>query len=77
VQLVDHRIEIVADRGIAAQVEQAEWSSICREMHSAFSRHDSLQGSLQGIQKITAILSRHFPPGGRNPNELSDKPVVL
>jgi uncharacterized membrane protein len=77
VQLVDHRIEIVADRGIAAQVEQAEWSSICREMQSAFSRHDFLQGSLQGIQKITAILARHFPPGGRNPNELSDKPVVL
>src|SRR5438132_1397711 len=32
VQLVDRRIEIVADRGIAARVEQAEWSAICRSM---------------------------------------------
>ena len=77
VQLVDRRIEIVADRGISARVEQAEWNAICREMQKAFSTGEFLQGSLQGIQNITSILSRHFPPSGRNPNELPDKPVIL
>ena len=34
-------------------------------------------GSLRAIEDITKLLARHFPPRGRNPNELSDKPVVL
>jgi uncharacterized membrane protein len=77
IELVDRRIEIVADRGIAAKVAQAEWDAICREMQDAFSRHAFLDGSLAGIQKITDLLARHFPPRGRNPNELTDKPVVI
>ena len=34
VQLVDRRIEIVADRGISAKVAQAEWDAICRRMEA-------------------------------------------
>ena len=77
VQLVDRRIEIVADRGIAAKVPQSEWNSICRRMQDRFSVREFLQGSLEGIENITAILAKHFPPQGRNPNELPDKPVVI
>ena len=77
VQLLDRRIEIVADRGIAAKVAQGEWDAICRRMQERFSSHEFLQGSLEGIEGITAILARHFPPQGRNPNELPDKPVVI
>ena len=77
VQLVDRRIEIVADRGIAAKVPQAEWNAICRTMEAAFKKKSYLDGSLLAIEDITKLLARHFPPRGRNPNELSDKPVVL
>jgi uncharacterized membrane protein len=77
VQLVDRRIEIVADRGIAAMVSQNEWDAICGRMQAAFSRREFLQGSLDGIASVTTILVRHFPPRGSNPNELSDKPTIL
>ena len=77
VQLVDRRIEIVADRGIAAKVEQSEWNAICRTMEGFFKKKEYLQGTLEAIEAITKILVRHFPPHGRNPNELPDKPVVL
>jgi uncharacterized membrane protein len=76
-QLVDRRIEIVADRGIAARVAQSEWDAICRTMESAFRNKNYLDGSLSAIDSITRLLARHFPPQGRNPNELPDKPVVL
>ena len=33
--------------------------------------------TVTAIQAVTAILVRHFPAGGANPNELPDKPVVL
>ena len=77
VQLIDRRIEIVADRGIAAKVEQSEWQAICRAMESSFKKNDYLEGVLVAIGSITGILARHFPPRGRNPNELPDKPVVV
>ena len=77
VQLVDRRIEIVADRGISAKVEQSEWNAICRQMEQAFKQRQYAEGALRAIEAITGLLARHFPPRGRNPNELPDKPVVL
>ena len=77
VELVDRRIEIVADRGIVAKVPQSEWSAVCRTMEVAFRKKAYREGSLLAIEAITQILARHFPPGPRNPNELSDKPSVL
>ena len=77
VQLVDRRIEIVADRGINAKVDQAGWDAICRRMEAAFRQRQFEQGALAAIDEVTALLARHFPPGGANPNELPDKPVML
>ena len=77
VQLVDRRIEIVADRGIAQRVAQAEWNVVCRAMEQAFKQNQYEAGALAAVRAVTEILARHFParPGDRN--ELPDKPVVL
>ena len=75
--LVDHKVEIVADRGIAAKVEQSEWEAICREMEQAFRGGDFKAGALLGVQRISALLARHFPAGERNPNELPNRPFIL
>ena len=77
VQLVDRRIEIVADRGIAARVEQAEWNAVCREMENAFRAGRYAEGALQAVERTTGLLAKHFPARAGNPNELPDKPVVL
>ncbi|HEX9397205.1 MAG TPA: TPM domain-containing protein [Burkholderiales bacterium] len=77
VQLVDRAIEIVADRGIAARVEQAEWNVICRAMEERFRQGQFREGALEGIAQATRVLARHFPPHGRPANELPDKPAVL
>ena len=76
VQLVDRRIEIVADRGIAARVGQAEWDEVCRAMERRFRKTEYLPGALEAIEAITRILERHFPARDANPNELPDKPVI-
>jgi hypothetical protein len=77
VQLVDRRIEIVADRGISAKVEQGAWDAICRRMEESFRAGRFEEGALQGIQAISLLLARHFPPQGSNADELPDQPVVL
>ena len=76
-QLVDRNIEILADRGISAKVEQATWDDICRRMEEAFRNGAFEAGTLQGIAEVTRLLAMHFPPAGANPNELPDRPVVL
>ena len=76
-QLVDRDIEIVADRGIGAKVQQAAWDSVCRRMEEAFRAGRFEAGVLQGIREITALLAQHYPARPSNPNELPDQPVVL
>mgnify|MGYP000164970639 FL=1 len=75
--LADHDIEIIADRGIAARVDQREWDQIAKMMEQAFAAGQFEQGALAGIHAITHLLVRHFPPNDNNPNELSDQPVLL
>lgn len=77
VLLADRDIEIVADRGLAAQVDQREWDQIAQIMEQAFHAGEFEQGALAGIRVITDLLVRHFPPSGNNPDELSNRPVLL
>ncbi|MEI8161529.1 MAG: TPM domain-containing protein [Betaproteobacteria bacterium] len=77
VQLVDRRVEILADRGIAAQVTQAEWDVICRDMEARFRRGEWRRGALQAVTRAAELLARHFPAGGSKPNQLPDQPLVL
>ena len=77
VQLADRRIEIVADRGISAKVDQGAWDAICRSMEESFRAGRFEEGALQGIRAISLLMARHFPPHGSNPDELPDQPVVL
>jgi hypothetical protein len=77
VQLVDRRVEVLADRGIAAKVPQAEWDSICRAMETAFKNGDYRGGALAAIAQAGELLATHFPAGDSNPNELPDEPLLL
>ena len=77
VQLIDRRIEVIADRGIAGRVEQKEWDAVCRAMERSFKERHYEAGALAAIETVTAILERHFPARDVNPNELPDKPAVL
>lgn len=77
VQLIDRRVEILADAGIAARVPQIEWEEICREMELAFSGGAWRRGVLEAIDRATRLLQLHFPARGRNPNELDDRPRLF
>jgi uncharacterized membrane protein len=77
VQLIDRKVEILADRGISALVPQAEWSAVCRRLEQAFRKGEFETGAIAAIDEIGTRLARHFPSRGGNPNELPDKPVVL
>ena len=76
--LADHDVEIVADRGIHAQVGTAAWEAICKTMEKAFRAGRFGEGVEAGLAEINALLVRHYPCEGKPAgNELSDRPVLL
>ena len=77
VQWVDRAVEIIADRGIAARVPQAEWDAVCREIEAAFKQDDYRGGALAAIERASGLLAQHFPTTANDRNELSDKPLVI
>jgi uncharacterized membrane protein len=77
VLLADRDVEIVADRGIHLKVGEAGWETICTEMEREFARRDFRQGVVRGVQAISDLLAKHSPPRPDNPDELSNRPVIV
>jgi len=78
VLMAEHRIEILADRGIAARVTTAEWDAISARMRECYARGQWRDGSLEGIAAANSLLVGYFPDNGRaNSDELPDRPVLL
>lgn len=76
--MAEHRVVILADRGVAAMVTQAEWDGIRDRMLASFARGDWRKGCLEGIGEAHALLEHHFPGHGGEPrDELPDRPVIL
>jgi uncharacterized membrane protein len=77
VQLADRVVEIVADRGIAAVIQQPEWDEICREMERQFRAGRFMEGSVAAVHSVGGLLARHFPAARRDADELPNQPVLL
>jgi hypothetical protein len=70
-------VEIIADRGIARRVPQAEWDAICRAVEQDFHTGAFREGALRAVSEIAALLERHFPHARGDANELPDQPLLL
>jgi uncharacterized membrane protein len=77
--LADRRIEIVADRGVAALVDAAQWRAICTSMEQRLKDGDAEAAAIAGISAVSAVLATHFPRTGDQDrrNELPDLPQIL
>ncbi|QPF72022.1 TPM domain-containing protein [Roseateles sp. DAIF2] len=77
--LAEHRIEIVADRGLTQRVEAATWQQMLADMSAAFKRGEFEPGLADAVDRIGRLLGQHFPlaAGRANVNELPDSPALL
>lgn len=80
--LAEHAIEIVADRGIAAQVDAVQWQAVARHMGEAFAQGRFEDGLTLALEEVSALLVAHHPADPNVPrvpqaNELPDMPVVI
>ncbi|MDB5750919.1 MAG: hypothetical protein JWP65_1340 [Ramlibacter sp.] len=76
--LAEHAIEIVADRGLARHVDQAQWQDVVEHMRQAFRDGRFEDGLTQALAEVSALLVQHFPaaPGAANPDELPNAPLL-
>ena len=77
VNLAEHKVDIVADRGIDRKIDSATWQAVCRTMTDGFKQGRFHDASLAAIGQVNALLRQHFPAEGARPNELPDKPLML
>jgi putative membrane protein len=71
--LLERRLELIADRGVLSAVPPLPWNDCVFELHKA-GRTAQLQSLLEALRRLGALLAKHLPPTGENPNELSDVP---
>ena len=74
--LAEHKIEIVADRGLDRHVGAARWQEILETMRAAFRAGQFEAGLNQAVDAVDALLVQHYAlaPGQHNANELPDVP---
>ena len=75
-QMVDRRVEIVADRGIHQKVGEPFWNAVCRRLETAFGQGQYESGVVRALEEISRVLVEHFPAAGDKPNELPDAPLI-
>lgn len=77
VQWLDRCVEIVADRGAAAQIAPTHWAALCRGLEVAFRSGRCQEGACEAVREVGRLLAEYFPARPDNPNELPDRPVLL
>ena len=75
--LADHQVEIVADRGIGHLVQPAEWQAVCDTLTKGL-RHSAFRDStIAALRQLNDLLHQKLPATGDRVNQLSDKPIIL
>jgi putative membrane protein len=77
VSRAERYVEIVADRGIDQAVEPGAWQQIVDGFTAAVKRGEVEQGFIGAIETLGALLARHYPAQGENPNRIPDRLVEL
>jgi len=76
-QLAERRVEIVADRGIAARVAHEQWQALCATFADELHALGAEAATLACIGRMHDLLAAHFPAAADNPREFPDDPIIL
>ena len=77
--LADHRIEIVADRGLNGKVSAEQWRGVCLLMEERLQAGEAEAAALCGVEAVSDLLAGHYPQAGDVPDEdeLPNLPRIL
>jgi putative membrane protein len=76
VSLLEHRVEVLADRGINAKVESGAWQEISTILVNGLKSNQACAAFCQAIARSGEILATHFPRQHDDKDELPDSLVT-
>jgi putative membrane protein len=76
VSLLEHRIEVLADRGINAKVETAAWQEVSKILADGLKSNNACDAFCKAIRRCGEILAAHFPRQPDDKDELPDSLVT-
>jgi len=76
VSLLEHRVEVLADRGINAKVEPSTWQEIVQTLTAGLKRNQACDAFCKAIARCGEILATHFPRQADDKDELSNRLVT-
>jgi putative membrane protein len=76
VSLLEHRVVVLADRGVNEKVEAGSWDEVVRIMTEGLRARDACGAFCKAIERCGEILARHFPRSPDDKDELADKLIT-
>ena len=76
VSLLEHRVEVLADRGINAKVERDTWQEIVGILTMGIKSGKAADAFCKAIERCGEILATHFPRAEDDKNELPNRLVT-
>jgi len=73
----EHHVEIVADRGVAAVIDDAAWQAVVDRFVADVKRGAVGEGFVAAIAACGELLARRLPAGPGDRNELRDRLIEL
>ncbi|CAN5139036.1 TPM domain-containing protein [soil metagenome] len=75
--LADHKVEIISDRGVGRMIDAEQWRAVCHTMTKGFSQGEFHDSTIAGIEQLNGMLTAVLPDQGAAPNQLSNRPILL
>lgn len=75
--LCEHDLEIIADRGIDQKAHDNCWQQLCQQTLDLFKQGQMQAGLARLIEQIGNLLRKHYPDDDTAGNELSNQVVYL
>ena len=72
ISVFERRVWILADRGINAKVPEGQWDDIVKMITAGIRQKRSADAICEAVEKIGALLKRHFPVKPDDTDELDN-----
>ncbi len=73
VSLLEHRVEVLADRGIDRAVEPGTWNDVVDSILSGIAQRRAEEGLVEAIRRCGDLLAAGFPPRPDDTDELDNR----
>lgn len=74
--LLEHRVVVLADKGINEKVDAGTWDEVVRILTDALKSGNACNGFCKAIERCGQILAQHFPRSPDDRDELANKLVT-